>query len=131
MPKTKKEIIKKFNNISTELLTDMKKIIGGSYLTKYKMMIRMNSTYPIKRFKMNVLKFKDFIIDKNPEYFKNENIILNVVENNEEYKLEKEYYMNEYYSLRQIYNNIDDSSKENLWDILKVLIFLCESYHNN
>ena len=126
---SKKDIVVKFNNITRNLLTEMKDIIGKNYTNHFNLIIRVNSTVPISKFKLNVLKFKDFIIKKNPEYFKNEKIILDIVENDKKYKHEKEYYMNEYYSLRNIYNNIDDESKENFWDILRVLVFLCENYH--
>ena len=125
----KKEIVKKFNKITEDLLNDMKNIIGNNYARKFNLLIRFNSTFPIKKFKMNVLKFKPFILNKDPEYFKNENIILQEINSEPEYIKDKDYYMNEYYYLRYIYSQIDNESKENFWDILKVLIFLCESYH--
>lgn len=123
----KKEIVKKFNNITAELLYDMTDVVGTSYYYKFKLLIRVNSVYPINKFKLNVIKFKDIILSKNANFFYNENIIKKQLDgfSGEDY----EYYMNEYHYLRNIYNGIDEDSKDNLWDILKVLIFLCESYH--
>lgn len=126
----KKEIVKKFNKITIKLLDDMKDIIGSSYSRKLNIMLRINSSYGINKFKLNVLKFKKYIIERNPKYFEDENIILNEIEASEEYKQDKDWYMNEYYSLKNIYNNIDEESKNNFWDILSVLIFLCDKYHS-
>ena len=125
----KKEIVNKFNKITGQLLNDMKDIIGGTYSQKFNLLIRVNSTFPINKFKINVMKFKPFILEKNPEYFSNENIILNEINSDPAYIEHKDYYMNEYYYLRNIYYRIDNKSRDNFWDILRVLVFLCESYH--
>ena len=126
---SKKDIVKRFNNITKDLLKDMNDILGDKYFTKFKLIIRMNSTLPINKFKLNVLKFKKYILDKDPNYFINDDIILNEINSDNSLISDKEYYLNEYYNLKNIYINIDDKSRENFWDILKVLIFLCESYH--
>ena len=126
---SKKDIVVKFNNITRDLLSDMKDIIGTNYTNKFNLITRMNSTLPISKFKLNVLKYKKYIFDKNPDYFENESIIIDEINRNEELREDKEYYLNEYYNLKNIYFNIDDKSKENFWDILKVLVFLCENYH--
>ena len=125
----KKEIVNKFNKITGQLLNDMKDIIGGTYSQKFNLLIRVNSTFPINKFKINVMKFKPFILEKNPEYFSNENIILNEINSDPAYIEHKDYYMNEYYYLRNIYYRIDNKSRDNFCDILRVLVFLCESYH--
>lgn len=126
-----KEIIKKFNNIVKDLLDDMTDVIGKNYLTKFKLITRINSGLPIKKFRLNVLKFKSYIVEKNQKYFEDDTIIINELDNSPDIENEKdkEYYLNEYYSFRDIYYGIDSNSRKNLWDILKVLIFLCESYH--
>ena len=128
---SKKDIVIKFNNITRNLLSDMKHIIGNSYYTKFNLIIRINSTYPITKFKLNVLKFKKYIFEKNSEYFENDIIVLNEINNCSDIvsQGDKEYYLNEFYYLKNIYENIDYQSKENFWDILQVLIFLCENYH--
>lgn len=128
---SKKEIIKKFNNIVKNLLDDMIDVIGKNYLTKFKLITRINSSLPIKKFRLNVLKFKSYIVEKNQKYFEDDSIIKKELDNcpDIENDNEKEYYLNEYYSFRNIYYGINNDSKNNLWDILKVLIFLCESYH--
>lgn len=122
-----KEIVKKFNKITQELLYDMSPIVGSSYHKKFKLIIKCNSILPIKKFKVNVLKFKKYIVEKNPEYFLNENIIMEEIKDYND----KDYYLNEYYYLKNIYSNIDDNSKDNFWDILHVLVYLCETYHKN
>ena len=127
---SKKDIVVKFNNITIDLLSDMKHIIGNSYYYKFKLMIRINSTWPISKFNLNVLKFKKYIFEKNSEYFENDEIILNEINNSKDISEEdKEYYLNEFYYLKNIYLNIDGTSRDNFWDILQVLVFLCENYH--
>jgi hypothetical protein len=126
---SKKDIVVKFNNITRDLLSDMKHIIGSNYTNKFNLITMMNSTLPISKFKLNVLKYKKYIFDKNPDYFENESIIIDEINKNDELIDDKEYYLNEYYNLKNIYFNIDNKSKENFWDILKVLVFLCENYH--
>lgn len=123
-----KEIIKKFNDISIKLLTDMSSIIGSSYKTKYKIMSKVNSTFFIKKFNLTVLKFKNFIKSRNDNYFKDKKIILNELEIGEYSNDDKEYYLEEYDYLSNIYNNIDEKSKDNFWDILNALVYLCEKY---
>ena len=120
-------VIYQFNNITRDLLSDMREIVGLSYYIKFNLITKINNTLPIKKFKLNVLKFKKYILEKNPEYFLNENIIKNELNNiNDE---DKEYYLNEYNYLRNIFLQIDDKSRDNLWDILIALTYLCENYH--
>ena len=128
---SKKDIVIKFNNITKNLLSDMKHIIGNSYYIKFNLITRVNSTYPITKFKLNVLKFKKYIFEKNSEYFENDAMVLNEINNCPDIVSEKDkqYYLNEFYYLKNIYENIDNESKENFWDILQVLVFLCENYH--
>lgn len=118
------EIIKKFNKIVEDLLFDMKSIIGDNYYNKFKLMKKINSTIFIKKFYNNIIPFKDIILDKNPDYFLNTNNVNSIVDDYNE----KEFYLNEYNFFREIYFKIDNESKNNLWDILHVLIYLSESY---
>jgi hypothetical protein len=122
-----KEIVKKFNKITQELLYDMSPIVGQKYHYKFKLIIKCNSILPIKKFKVNVLKFKKYIIEKNPAYFLDENLIIEEIKDLND----REYYLNEYNYLKNIYLNIDDNSKDNFWDILHALTYLCETYHYN
>ena len=126
---SKKDIVVKFNNITKNLLSDMKHIIGNSYYLKFGLITRVNSTLPISKFNLNVLKFKKYIL-KNSEYFENDNIIINEINSGDFSESDKEYYLNEFYFLKNIYQNIDGESRDNFWDILQVLVFLCENYHN-
>ena len=127
---SKKDIVVKFNNITKNLLSDMSHIIGNSYYLKFGLITRVNSTLPISKFNLNVLKFKKYIFEKNSEYFENDNIITNEINNSDFSESDKEYYLNEFYYLKNIYKNIDGESRDNFWDILQVLVFLCENYHN-
>ena len=59
-----------------------------------------------------------------------DNIITNEINNSDFSESDKEYYLNEFYYLKNIYKNIDGESRDNFWDILQVLVLLCENYHN-
>lgn len=123
-----KEIIKKFNDISMKLLTDMSSIIGSSYKTKYKIMSKVNSTFFIKKFNLTVVKFKNYIKKRDSEYFYNKSIIIDELDNGEYNDEDRQFYIDEYEYLSNIYQSIDDNSKENFWDILNALVYLCEKY---
>ena len=123
-----KEIIKKFNEISMKLLTDMSSIIGSSYQRKYKMMSKVNSTFFIKKFNITVLKFKSYIKKRDENYFYNRDVIMNELEEGEYSDDDKQAFLEEYEYLSEIYNNIDGESKDNFWDILNALVYLCEKY---
>lgn len=123
-----KEIIKKFNDISMKLLTDMSSIIGSSYKTKYKIMSKVNSTFFIKKFNLTVVKFKNFIKKRDSEYFNDKSLIINELELGDYNDEDKQYYLDEYEYLSNIYHTIDENSKENFWDILNALVYLCEKY---
>jgi hypothetical protein len=119
--------VSEFNKIVKDLLYDMSTIIGLSYYLKFNLMININSLYFINKFKINILKYKNQILKRDPEFFLN---LKNFNQDLDESGY-KEYYVDQFYYLKEIYLNSDDESKKNLWDILKVLIFLCESYYNN
>ena len=114
-------IVKKFNIIAEDLLRQTAHLIGSTYLTKFKTVILFNSSVPIEKFKLNLLPYKNYIINKDTEFFMNSEI--NLSETN------KKYY-NDMIDLKDIFSKIDNESKENIWEILQALIILCEAYLN-
>jgi hypothetical protein len=123
---SKVEIIKKFNSILGDFLNQVSPLIGESYNTKFKMITKVNSTYSIKRFCTYALEHEDEIMSKNPEYFMNDNIYKDKIEEN--YGDDSEKYMDKILQFKEIYKKVDSESQENLWSIIQALLILSKEY---
>jgi len=124
----KVEIIKKFNSIIESLLTQVSPLIGTKYLMYFQKIIKMNSLIPIKKFSVYALRSKKQILDKNPDYFLDENYYNKTVNEIYSKKEKSDWYLAEILHLKTIYLAVDDESKENVWDILHALVILSEDY---
>ena len=113
-------LIKQFNNLLQSFLVQISPLIGTSYLTYYKQFIKINSIAPIQFFIENIYIHKKKIINKDENYFNNDDVLKYY--NNDQYKL------NEIFKLRGLYNKIDDESKNNTWTYLHALVGLTEEY---
>jgi hypothetical protein len=112
-------IIKQFNEISIDFLTQTSSFVGKSYLLKFKLVTTVNSVYGIDLFINTVLPYKYKIVEKDETFFLNN-----------EFK-EGENYMNDIIGFKKIYHTLDDKSKENLWEIILSLVCLAEERHIN
>ena len=110
-------IIKQFNNIVEDLLNQTTYLIGSKYLYNFKILIQFNSVFPIDKFTSAMLPYKEYIMNKDEDFFMSSEI-------------EFSGYNNIGYSdiidLKKIFTNINEESKENIWEILQALIMLCE-----
>ncbi len=111
-----KHIIKKFNDISINLLEQTSSLTGNSYMNKFKLLIKVNCTMPIDTFIQHILPHKEKIITKNEEFF----II----------KSQETIYFNEILGLTEIYYKLDEDSRNGIWDIMLALMYLAEERHN-
>jgi hypothetical protein len=113
------DIIKKFNEISIDFLTQTTDLVGKTYLYKYKLMHKVNKIYAIDMFILKILPFKNRILDKDETFFINKDI-------------DSDYsnYIEDFICMKQIYNKMDKESKENIWDIVLALVFLAEERYN-
>ncbi len=112
------EIIKKFNDISIDFLSQTSKLVGTKYVFKFKFVTKVNSAYAIDIFVRRVLPHKEQIHTRNEDFFLEKT---NDSEFNE--------YMNDISGIKTIYHTLDDKSKENIWDILLALLYLAEERH--
>ncbi len=110
-----KHIIKKFNDISLSLLEQTSPLTGNSYMSKFKLLIKVNCTMPIDTFIQHILPHKEKIINKNEEFF--------IV------KSKETAYFNEILGLTEIYYKLDGDSRNNIWDIVLALMCLAEERH--
>lgn len=113
-------IIKKFNEISIDFLSQTSKLVGSKYLFKYKIVTTLNSVYAIDIFIRRILPHKHQIYSKDEEFFLEKS-------NDNEYNE----YLNDITGIKQIYHTLDNQSKENIWDILLALVCLAEERHRH
>ena len=114
------EIIKKFNDISIDFLSQTSKIVWTKYLFKFKFVTKINSVYAIDIFIRRILPHKEQIHDRDDTFFLEKT---NDKEFNE--------YMNDISGIKTIYHTLDDKSKENIWEILLALVYLAEERHKH
>ena len=110
-------IIKEFNEISIDFLTQTSSLVGLSYLYKFKLMTRFNSIFAIDLFIQRVLPFKNKIIERDETFFINKNA--------------DDDYMDDVIGIKQIYHTLDRQSKENIWEIVLALVYLAEERYIN
>ena len=105
------DIIIQFNKIVLDLLQQTTNLIGSKHLFNYKLMVRMNSSLPIDKFINIILPLRAEIINKDIDFLLSKAKSTNIN-------------INEIIDLENIFKNIDDNSKENIWQILHALILL-------
>jgi hypothetical protein len=113
------EIIKKFNEILESFLVQLKPVIGGKYHRKFTIATKLNSSVAMEKFLVAVLPFREHIIEKNEYYF---------INNDHSNKIEDKDDLNEIMNLKDIFEKLDNESKENVWAILQALLVLGEDY---
>ncbi len=112
-------IIKDFNNISIDFLTQTSTYTGSSYLYKFKLMTKVNSIFAIDLFIQKVLPFKHKILKRDESFF---------ISNSD--NLVSADYMNDIIGIKQIYHTLNNESKNNVWEIVTALVFLAEERYN-
>lgn len=126
----KVEIIKNFNDIILNLLEQVSPMIGTKYSFYFSKIIKVNCVAPIKQFVQHGYKNKKEIMNKDESYFLNDTFASDSIKNaNDPYTNEQtDFYLNEIIHLKQVYIQVDKTSKGNLWNILQALVLLCEEY---
>jgi hypothetical protein len=116
-----KEKVKEFNDILNSFLIQVSPIIGTTYQNYFENLIKYNSLLPIEQFLVNCLPVREQILQRDESFFYDEERAQNNF-GNDEYK------MNEIFKLKNIYKNLDEESKSNVWDIFQALLILGEEY---
>lgn len=114
-------IVKQFNSIVQDLLEQTTSMLGSKYLFNFKTLIHFNSCLPIDKFTNIMLPYKNYIMTKNTCFFMNKDI------KSFEYSNINN---NDIIDLKKIFLNIDEESKDNIWESLQALILLCEERNN-
>lgn len=119
-------LIKKFNSIISNLLDQVSPLIGKRYSDYFNKLIRINSILPVQNFIIHAIPHEKKIKERDPDYFLNESVYKKAV--HKKWGEKADWYLNEILNLKEIYLNVDDSSKENLWDIVTALLLLSKKY---
>jgi len=115
------EKVKEFNEILDSFLIQISPLVGTKYHYFFQKIIKINSILPIERFLIHALPLRDKILNRDESYFANN-------DNHEEKIKNNEIILNEIIRLQGIYNQIDETSKSNMWDIFQALLYLAEEY---
>ena len=135
----KVNIIKTFNKQSLDLRSQMVDLVGDNELyqlkRKFSLVIKVNSTKPIKEFINRIYNYKNQIINKDESFFlsnqetiyKKQNIDLvdNLLDKNNS---DDSANFVKSLKLDQVWNSLSDKSKNNIWDYFSILILLCDKY---
>lgn len=116
-------IINEFNDIIIALLTQLCQFTGIAYLKQFKKIIKYNSLMPIEQFLVNALPLRQKILDRDETYF-NKNDYHNILKDDTNT-------LNEILKLKDIFNNLDNASKNNIWDFFQAMLFLSEEFLKN
>ena len=137
--------IKEFNEIMDSLLIQIAPISGTSFSYKFKQIIKYNAILPIEQFLVHTLPYRDKIINKDESYFfmrtdedvkkvheywgetiKLKEKVLHNQDNATEEKHKRA--INEILRLQNIYETLDQDSKDNMWSIFHALLITSEEY---
>ena len=119
---SKVEKIKSFNEILETFLQQLSPIIGTTYHFYFQKLVKANAVMPIQQFLVEVIPFKDKIMNKDESYFLD-------IETNAEDKIQgDEQVLTEILRLKDIYSGLDNQSRQEVWNYFQALIVLSEEY---
>jgi|TARA_Y100000816_G_C26047774_1_gene549173 hypothetical protein len=121
---SKVEKIKSFNEILETFLKQLSPIIGTTYHFYFQKLVKANAVMPIQQFLLEVLPFKEKIMNKDESYFYQ-------IESNAEDKIGgDEQVLTEILRLKDIYTGLDKQSQSEVWNYFQALIILSEEYQS-
>jgi hypothetical protein len=117
------EKIKQFNEILSSFLIQVSPLVGSTYYQQFQTIVKYNSLLPIEQFLVHALPVRDKILNRDESYFNNTTNHIDKIGDNE-------YVLNEILRLQNIYTQIDEISRSNVWDIFQAMLILGEEYIN-
>ena len=116
---SKIKVIKEFNEILEYLLIQVSPIIGETYHFKFKQIVKSNITLPIEQFLVHILPKRDKVLNKDESLF-NSSLITETFDDND--------LLSKILTLENNYKELQQSSKDNIWDFFQALLILGEDY---
>ena len=117
------EKIKQFNEILSSFLIQISPLVGSTYYQQFEMIVKYNSILPIEQFLVHALPVRDKILSRDESYFTNNSNHVDKIGGNE-------WVLDEILRLQNIYNQLDETSRSNVWDIFQAMLILGEEYIN-
>ncbi|ADO67134.1 hypothetical protein crov101 [Cafeteria roenbergensis virus] len=114
------QIVKDFNCLVEALIQQTAPLTGNAYHRLFKNLIRINSLLPIQTFNQYALEWKTHIENKNESFFLKEDIIKSTTGDTD--------VLQKIFQLQGVWKNLDNNSKENLWEMMGALLTLGENY---
>ncbi len=117
------EKIKQFNEILSSFLIQISPLVGSTYYQQFEKIIKYNSLLPIEQFLVHALPVRDKILSRDESYFNNNLNHVDKIGGNE-------WVLDEILRLQNIYSQLDETSRSNVWDIFQAMLILGEEYIN-
>lgn len=117
------EKIKQFNEILSSFLIQISPLVGSTYYQQFEKIIKYNSLLPIEQFLVHALPVRDKILSRDESYFNNNSNHVDKIGGNE-------WVLDEILRLQNIYSQLDETSRSNVWDIFQAMLILGEEYIN-
>ncbi len=115
------EKIKQFNEILSSFLIQVSPLVGSTYNQQFETIVKYNSLLPIEQFLVHALPVREKILSRDESYFNDNSNHLEKIGDNS-------YVLNEILRLQNIYGQLDDTSRSNVWDIFQAMLILGEEY---
>ena len=115
------QIVKDFNTILETLIQQMTPSIGNSYHPLFKKLIKYNAIAPIRTFGEYAFPWKEHIENRDEDFFLNKSLVEDATDDNNA--------LTQIFQLQDVWKNLDDESKENLWCMTEALLAMAEEYH--
>jgi len=123
------EKIKDFNNILESFLLQTSELVGTTYYVYYKKIIKVNSLIAIENGIQYMLPHREKIFCKDETYFDDDDTLVEKINTTPILKnISTDQILNEIFKLKNIYYKLNDTSKENIWNILQALTLLMIEY---
>lgn len=113
-------IINQFNEILCSFLIQVVPIVGSTYYNNIQTIIKFNSTLPIENFLYYAIECRDKILNRDESYFLDKSTVKSTINRDDQ--------LDEIFKLQNIYSVLDETSKNNVWDIFQALLFLGEEH---
>lgn len=113
-------VVVQFNEILSSFLIQIVPIVGSTYYNNIQKIVKYNSALPIENFLYYAIECRDKIMARDESYFLDDELIKTSIEREEK--------LDEIFKLKNIYSCLDETSKNNVWEIFQALLILGEDY---
>ena len=114
------DIVKKFNKIIKSLLAQLEPYTKKSYDFKFSMMVKFDSSSAIEKFLVHALPLRDKIMTRDESFFYSRESYIDKVDDDDD--------IAEIMNLQNVYTNLNEESRNSLWEMFQAMLFLGEEY---